>query len=270
MPKTPLYERLKREGRLNTLENVNENTRPSTNFTPKSMPYEAMVDGYIELYRRLLQDREIALRIKNKLRHLGTPNYHGGYSRSQSVGILWRLLRKGILAGGPRRLWSFLTTVPYLRPSVLPTVVSDWITALSMREFAERRLGLQPTEVSAVEDKAESVRAAIAPYIDEGRVSLVLRPGDAPCLFVRMGAPLDKRFFRRAAPCLEDFLGHQRASVTLRFDAFQTLQLRPLQRLLSRLTRYGDRVSIIVDESLRPLLQIDSSVFDLVLAERGE
>jgi radical SAM superfamily enzyme YgiQ (UPF0313 family) len=270
LPKTPLYDRLKREGRLNTLEHVNENTRPSTNVIPKGMQYDAMVDAYIALYRRLLQDREIALRINNKLRQLGTSVYSSGYSTQQALGILWRLIWKGILPGGPRRVWHFASTLPVLRPSMLSTVISDWITALSMREFAERRLAPEPTEAAAVEQRAESVRAAIAPYLSGGQVTLALRPGDAPHLSVRVRGPLDKTFFRRAGPRLEGFLQHQRASVTLRIDAFQALQLPPLQRLLGRLTRYGDRVSIIVDERLRPIVPIDSSVFDLVLARRGE
>src|SRR4249919_399009 len=44
LPKTPLYDRLKREGRLSALENVHDNTRPDTNVIPMSMPYETMVD----------------------------------------------------------------------------------------------------------------------------------------------------------------------------------------------------------------------------------
>jgi len=269
MPKTPLYDRLKQDGRLSTLENANDNTRPSTNVIPKLMPYNAMVDGYLALYRRLLQDREIALRITNKLRHLATPTYRSGYSARQAAGILWRLIWKGILPGGPRRVWHFVRAFPILRPSVAPTVVSDWIVALSMREFAERRLAPHTTQAAMVEGHAESVRAAIEPYLTEGKVMLSLRSGDAPHLSVRVCALLDAAFFRRAAPRLEDFLEHQHASVTLRIDAFEVRELRPFQKLLRRLSRYGDRVSIVIDERLRPLVPVDSSVFDVVLAERG-
>jgi radical SAM superfamily enzyme YgiQ (UPF0313 family) len=140
MPKTPLYERLRKEGRLATLEDVNDNTRPSTNVIPKRMDYEVMVDGYIALYQLLLSDHEIANRIKNKLRHLGAPVYGSGYSRREAFAIVRRLIWKGILPGGPRRVWHFLRSVPYLRPEALSTLISDWITALSMRDFAERRL----------------------------------------------------------------------------------------------------------------------------------
>ena len=140
LPKTPLYDRLKREGRLNTLDDVNDMTRPATNVIPKNMDYEAMVDGYLALYRRLLQDREIANRIRNKLRHLAPTKYRTSYSASQALGILWRVIRKGILSGGPRRIWHFLRTLPFLKPRFFSIVISEWVVALSMREFAERRL----------------------------------------------------------------------------------------------------------------------------------
>ena len=85
MPKTPLYERLEKEGRLRTLDDATDNTRPGTNIIPKRMPYDAMVEGYIALYRRLLPDREIALRIKNKLRHLGSAVYRDGARGSRKA-----------------------------------------------------------------------------------------------------------------------------------------------------------------------------------------
>jgi len=269
LPKTPLYDRLKREGRLNTLEHASENTRPSTNVVPKLMPYDAMVDAYIELYRRLLRDREIALRLRNKLRYLSAPNYRGGYPLSKGVQIVWRLIWNGILPGGPSRIWHFLTTVPFRRPSAIATVVSDWITALSMREFAERRL-LPHTAHATIEADAESVGAAVEPYLSQGKITLSLRPGENPHLSVRLRELLDGAVFKRAAPHLEAFLQHQRASLTLRIDAFHAQQLPPFQRLLRRLARYGDRVSIVIDERLRAGVPVDSSVFHLVLAPQVE
>lgn len=141
LPKTPLYERLKKEGRLTTFEDSHDNTRPSTNVIPKSMPYEAMVDGYIALYRRLLQDCEIALRIENKVRLLAPTSYRaGGYSGLESLAIVVRLLWKGIIRGGPARCWHFLRTIAHSKPRMIPTVISEWAIALSMRDFAERKL----------------------------------------------------------------------------------------------------------------------------------
>ena len=157
LPKTPLYERLKKEGRLSTLENASDNTRPSTNVIPKGMPYDDMVNSYIALYRRLLTDREIALRIRNKVRHLRSPVYRSVYAPPQALGILWRLVRKGILPGGPGRVWHLLRSMPWLAPSRVPTVISDWIVGLSMRDFAERHLTSVPIEASSNKGNSQIV-----------------------------------------------------------------------------------------------------------------
>ena len=270
LPKTPLYDRLKKDGRLSTLEHAHENTRPSTNVIPKNMPYDAMVDGYIALYRRLLTDREIALRMRNKLRYLGSPIYRSAYSTREGFGITWRLLWKGIVPGGPRRLWHFLRSLSLHAPSRAPTVISDWAVGLSMREFAERRLTVEQTEAGTLERWVEPVRSAIDGYLADGKVTLKLRQTGAPDLAVCLKDRLDGLFFKRAAPALERLLKHTRASVTLRIEAFQAHQLDHFQGLLRRLARYGDRVHIIIDERLRALVPIDSSVFYLVLARSAD
>jgi hypothetical protein len=56
------------------------------------------------------------------------------------------------------------------------------------------------------------------------------------------------------------------ATVTLHIDALRVDQRRQLERLLRRLAPYGDRVSIWIDERVRPVVPIDSSVFHLLLA----
>jgi len=140
MPRTPLYERLKKEGRINELEDSAENTRARTNVVPKNMSYDTMVDAYQVLYRRLLTDREIALRIRNKLRYLRAPRYRSGYSALERTGILAKLLIKGILPGGVSCTLHFLGTLPLLAPARIPLVVSGWIIGLSMREYAEQYL----------------------------------------------------------------------------------------------------------------------------------
>jgi hypothetical protein len=146
LPKTPLYERLKKEGRLNTLEDVNDVTQLSTNIIPKRIAYEAMIEGYIALYQRLLQDSEIALRIEHKLRHLAKPTYRNTYRAHKALMILLRLIWRGILPGGWRRIGWFLSTFPVLRLSVAHIVIAEWVVALSMRDFAERRLAFHVRE----------------------------------------------------------------------------------------------------------------------------
>ena len=50
------------------------------------------------------------------------------------------LIVRGILPGGFPRIIEFLRTFPFLAPSRIPMVISDWIIGLSMRDFAENHL----------------------------------------------------------------------------------------------------------------------------------
>jgi hypothetical protein len=234
------------------------------------MPYDAMVDSYIALYRRLLADREIALRIRNKLRHLGSPVYRSGYAPREALGILWRLVRKGILPGGPGRVWHFLRSLPWLTPPRVPTVISDWIVGLSMREFAERRLTSEPIDASVAKLSVDALRSAIGGDLAHGKITLSLQQSGAPDLAICLKGSPDDRFFKRVAPVLERFLKHPHAGLTLRIEAFKAAHLSQLQELLRKLAPYGDRVSIEVDERLRTLVPIDSSVFHLVLPGRRD
>ena len=143
MPRTPLYERLQKEGRLDETEDSAENTRGRTNVVPKNMTLDAMTQGYRALYARLLTDAEIARRIRNKVRYLRAPGYRSGYSAADRIGILARLIFKGILPGGPSRIAHFLRTLPIFAPARIPLVISDWIIGLSMRDYAERNLAVE-------------------------------------------------------------------------------------------------------------------------------
>jgi hypothetical protein len=150
-------------------------------------------------------------------------------------------------------------------------IVSDWIIALSMADFVERHFDAAPDaqEHKTAERFVASVRAAIAKYLEGGKVGIAVGPGPAPNVALSLGSLPDGGFFARAARPLERLLRHTRASVTLSIEAFHAPHLADLQRLLKRLARYGDRVSIVLDERLRHLVPIDSSVFNLVLARRA-
>ncbi|MCB0293227.1 MAG: hypothetical protein KDH97_23430, partial [Calditrichaeota bacterium] len=78
-----------------------------------------------------------------------------------------------------------------------------------------------------------------------------------------------RKFFRRAGRHLEKVLEDTAAFVTLRIEALQEVQVKHLNRLLKRLSRYGDRIYISLDEEVRHLIEIDSSVFNLVLERTG-
>jgi len=268
LPRTPLYERLQQEGRLIERADDTDNTRLGTNFVPKNMSYEAMVAAYQRLYERLLTDRGIAQRIRNKLRWMHAPVYRGEYATVDRARIVMRLLTKGILPGGPRRWAAFLGTLPWSSPRKLPTVISDWITGLSMRTYVQRRFNRADTEKSMMERHVSALRRAVARYLETGKVGLAWGPGRLH-LALSLTGRLDPRFFSRAAPRLEKLLRHTHSTLTLRVEELQAQHATHLLALLARLARHGDRVSIVVHEKLRALVPVDSSVFHLVLAGRG-
>lgn len=159
LPRTPLYERLQKEGRLRLDMDHTDNTKLATNVIPKQMDYEEMVEAYRALYRELQSDRSIARRIRNKLRYLAVPEYHDEYGLRESLAIVGRLLTRGILKGGPVRLWHFLRTFPYFAPRKIPLVMVEWMTGLTMQDYVRRHFD---THSSRPETRSPEVRLAAA------------------------------------------------------------------------------------------------------------
>lgn len=140
IPKTPLYIRLKKEGRLLSQINSTDNTKLATNVLPKNMDYLEMVNGYRALHFRLFDDRHIARRIRNKIRYLTRPTYTG--EMSGDFKILARFLYHGIFKWGLGRLYYFLSTLPVFRPRLLPLVIQDWILGVTMQSYVKRHFTL--------------------------------------------------------------------------------------------------------------------------------
>jgi len=232
------------------------------------MRYQEMMDGYVALYRRLLSDRAIADRVRNKLRHLRRPVYRGEYGAAGAPGILARLLLKGILRGGWPRLYHFARSLPWLQPGKLPLAILDWIGAIAMRNYADRHLvPPRPGDAALAGKWFASFERAIFHYLRDGRASAELShaAGASPRVSIRFMCGLDQAFFRRCLPRLVRLLRRSRASLMLVVEEIEIHQVRNLQRLLRGLARYGDRVSIEINDRLRDLVAVDSSMFHLVL-----
>lgn len=267
-PRTPLYERLAREGRLIPDANESDNTRLGTNVIPKQMGYEELVRGYRTLQCRLLHHASIARRIRNKFRHLTNPVARPDYALRDQVRILGRFLMRGLLPGGVARLYHFLRTLPVSRPRLVPLVVQDWIVGLSMRDYFDRHYAQSLGGASQrARDRVRSIEKALRRYVHQGALELSLDEVKhrAAVLSISLRGRLDREFFSRAAPHLEQLLAATTSSITLRIEELHEAQLVHLERLLARLARYGDRIHIAVREELQDLVAIDSSVFNLVL-----
>ena len=147
-----------------------------------------------------------------------------------------------------------------------------WVIGLAMRDYVRRHLN---PEVGKVSDRArgylQSIENAFRRYVQQGtlEVSLDEVRNAAANLSVHLKGWLDRGFFERAGRHLERVLEETSASITLRIDELQEAQVLHLKRLLRRLARHGDRVSIAIREELRAMIDIDSSVFHLVLEGAG-
>ncbi len=268
LPKTPLHERLREEGRLLGEADVSDNTQLATNVVPKRMGYDEMISSYQNLYRRLLSDAGIARRVRNKARYMRIPVYRGDYTFGERISILARLLVKGLLPGGVPRIVQFLHSLPWLAPSKIPLAVMDWIAALSMRDFIERHFRETPAAETATATRwFVALQRAVGRQLARAGavVELNLEQGLAPHLQIKLKGRLERAFFTRCARRLPRLLRRTRARVTLVIDEAQQHQLLHLQRMLARLARYGDRIYISAAEPLRARLAIDWSLFHLVL-----
>jgi radical SAM superfamily enzyme YgiQ (UPF0313 family) len=271
LPRTPLYARLETEGRLSAANAGTDNTSLGTNVVPKNMSTEVMIAGYRRLYEDLLSDSAIAERIRHKLRYMARPHYRGEYELKEQALIVLRLLLRGLLPGGARRLAHFLRTLPLRAPSRLPFVVTDWITGLAMRDYVERRLAPPRADAQARAQRFVAAAArALARHAQSEQIVFSHPETARPHITLRLDAGLDRQFFRRAARELERLLRHTSSRLTLQVETLGERERAHFARMLEKLARHGDRVSIAIAEHLREVVPVDSSKFHLVLAPRAK
>lgn len=266
LPRTPLYARLEREGRLRGQLDMADNTKLATNVVPKRITYAEMIDAYKNLYRRLLTDRGIADRIRSKLRHLGDPVYEGEYALLQRVRIVLRLVVRGIIPGGWSRIREFARSLPWLAPKKLPLAIVDWIAGLAMRDYVQRHFE-QPAERlrAPIENRLASMRAYIAGRFRQGGVSLASQAARVD-LALRLDSAVGHHVFRGLARHLDRLLRVQGTSLTLYVDSLPASDAPAIERLLQRLAPHGDRIFVRLSERLQRLVHVDSSRFNLVVA----
>ncbi len=268
VPKTPLYERLEEDGRILKDASSTDNTKLGTNFIPKQMSYDEMVTGYRELYYRLLDDGTIAERVKNKTKYLKAPIYKNTYPLHQQLGAMGKFFVKGLLPGGFSRIYHFMRTFPYTKPGQLPLVVQDWAVGLAMKDYVDRHFISEYEKTNGLAKRYFGLlEQAFRPYQKHGALEFSLNKvkNTALNLSISIKGLLDGEFFSNIAPHLEDVLKNTSSSVTLNIEEFHETERKHLNQLLNRLSCYGDRIYIAVNEKWRHQLKIDSSVFNLVL-----
>ncbi|MEJ2380060.1 MAG: radical SAM protein [Gammaproteobacteria bacterium] len=272
LPRTPLYGRLQREGRLIEGAAHGDNTKPDTNIIPKRMGREEMVRAYQALYQRLFTDDGIARRICNKAGYLKNPACAQRYGLREGLGNVRRLIMRGLLAGGPKRVFHFVRTLVACPPRVWQQVVQDWIVGLAMRDYIRRHFMTSLARERHLTQRTGAwIRKLFATEIRHGTVEIDTRLDEGgAALQIMLRGYTRRAFCMRTVRRLNKLLRRSATTVTLHIDSLAANQTRQLRRLLKRLAPYGDRVSIWIGERARPLAPtVDSSVFHLLLTVDG-
>ena len=131
-PKTPLYDRVKADGRLigdgscGGMENTS-----TTNMVPKQMSLEQLMAGHAQIYWRLFTYEAIAQRLVNKMAHLHDPVIYNQLGNDFETG---KRLLKSLRPARKWVEWS-LRRIPEANHTV---AMKDWSLALMIRDYVNR------------------------------------------------------------------------------------------------------------------------------------
>jgi radical SAM superfamily enzyme YgiQ (UPF0313 family) len=139
MPKTPLHERVAREGRL--LAPTRGDQFVLSNILPRGMSRRALYEGYRSLVRQLYDFGHYRRRTLDFLLHRGSQVHGGRNIRRGDLRRLARVLRETLLRGGPRRAWftlCLLGATLLRRPSAFKEAVSFAVVHKAFHDYVER------------------------------------------------------------------------------------------------------------------------------------
>ncbi|HYW04437.1 MAG TPA: DUF4070 domain-containing protein [Gammaproteobacteria bacterium] len=260
IPGTPLYRRLAREGRLRPDVAPGDNSGGRTNVLPLRMSHDQLMDGYAAVWRRLVTDRAILARIRNKQRHFRPVGPVKLPPWRDSLRMTGRLLVRGILPGGLRRMLAFAASLVGARPGLWPLVLRDWAHALAIRAYARRGLALPERRD---DNRLQRVLARLR-RLSPGTLTVSAGPGARLQLVIRgrLGTAESRRVARQLHLLLRRVPS---VVVAVRVHELSDRTQCRLRRMLDSLHRHADRIVVEADRCLLPAL--DSSVFHVRLAD---
>ena len=140
LPRTQLYERLKKEQRL-LKETSGNNTDFSTNFIPR-MDYDLLISGYKKVLSTLYSPRHYYERVRTFLREYIPPKKKLFHFRCNYIAAFMRsIIVLGIIGKERFHYWRLLLWTVFTRPRLLPQAVTLSIYGFHFRKVFEKRLG---------------------------------------------------------------------------------------------------------------------------------
>jgi radical SAM superfamily enzyme YgiQ (UPF0313 family) len=134
LPQTRLYQRLLREGRLET-ESTGDNTQAALNFRPK-LSREFLQTGYRELMHKLYEPKVYYQRIRNFLADYRPAGPARRLSRSDFQAFLKSFWLLGVRHRGRRQYWRFMSGTLLWRPRQFRHAIELVIIGHHVRQVA--------------------------------------------------------------------------------------------------------------------------------------
>jgi len=164
LPKTPLYQRVRAEGRL--LEESGGDQFVLSNIAPASMSRLELYRGYRWLVEQLYDFRHYRRRTLDFLLNRGEQVHAGLNLRSGDLSRLARILWATLLRDGPRRAGftlALLAETALRRPSVIKEAVSFAIVHRAFHAYVQRLGGELDRAILELEAPAREPNPASPP-----------------------------------------------------------------------------------------------------------
>ena len=135
LPKTQLWQRLKKEGRLRG-DATGENTEASVNFEPK-MGRKKLAEGYKKLVLRAYSYKNYYQRVNTFLKDY-KPTAVSRISKADLRAFVRSVWRIGLFSKASPRYWKLLIKTGLTKRKAVPVAVELAICGLHFRKFAKR------------------------------------------------------------------------------------------------------------------------------------
>ncbi|MCC6848679.1 MAG: radical SAM protein [Deltaproteobacteria bacterium] len=170
MPKTPLHDRMAKEGRL-VAESVGDQFVFS-NILPKTMSRIDLYKGYRALIADLYDFRNFRRRTLEFILNRGRQVGDGFRVRQEEWLLLGRILRDTVVAASPRRAWftlSLLGTTLWKNPSRLADALGFAIVHKGLYEYMQHLDRHLERVIREIEERGEALVAEAAPGLVSAR-----------------------------------------------------------------------------------------------------
>jgi len=145
-PGTRLYERMKKEGRLQGAAS-GDNADGTTNIVP-AMSLETLREGYKEILQYIYSPEHYYQRIRTFLREYKSPKVRTPFRFSSVLALAHSLVRLGILGQERFHYWKLLLWTQFRRPRLFPEAITLAIYGYHFRKICKRHLYGAPSRFS--------------------------------------------------------------------------------------------------------------------------